>query len=170
MATPVRFFPAVTPQELMRELPDSEVLEFEADTVLLKEGSVATSCYYVLKGRIQVVKKTKKQKAVPLATVHAGDFVGEMALLSGEKRSASAVSATRVKLLEVKREDLRHLFHKNSPFAGKLALHFASTVAARSSQLLKLFGRQAGIATGGKVSPAVDVRQVLHEVYSLWAV
>jgi len=162
---------AISAEELVRELPGSKTIVFAAGKTIFREGSKAESCYLIIKGRVQILKKTKKGGDVSLATVKAGEFLGEMAMLSGEKRSASAVASTSVTAILIQHAEFESLLRAQHPFAGRLSLQLSSLLAARCHRLLRLLARQPDlIPHGGKKAPPIDVRAVLNRVYTLWAV
>ncbi len=164
-----RVLPKITPDQITRMLPHSVKREFKVDTLILKEGTKATTCYLILSGRVQISKRMKRGVNYDLALVKKGDFFGEMAMLSGRARSASAKALTVVEALEIKRADFVRLLNKQDPFAARLALHFSSALAMRCSRLLQLLAENPTQAVLGR-NKTVDVRKVLHRVYSLWAV
>jgi len=120
---------------------------------------------------VQILKKTQRGRNVLLAEVKTGEFLGEMAMLSGEKRSASAVARNRVKAIVVQFDEFETLLRQQHPFAGRLSLHLSSLLATRCHRLLRLIAHQPEIVPlGGKKAPPIDVRAVLNRVYTLWAV
>jgi len=161
----------ITAEEMVRELPSSKTIVFEVGKTIFREGSKAESCYLIIQGRVQILKKTRKGENVPLASVKAGEFLGEMAMLSGERRSASAVALTKVKAITIQHAEFVALLKAQHPFAGRLSLQLSSLLAARCHRLLRLIARQPEvIPPGGKKAPPIDVRAVLNRVYTLWAV
>lgn len=164
-------FAGINADELIRELPKSKKITHKAGQTIFKEGSKAESCYLIIQGKVQILKKTKKGGNVPLAIVKAGEFLGEMAMLSGEKRSASAVAVTKVVAISIDHAEFVTLLKEQHPFAGRLSLQLSGLLATRCHRLLRLIARQPEvIPLGGKKAPPVDVRAVLNRVYTLWAV
>lgn len=162
---------AISADELVRELPSSKTITYAAGKTIFREGSKAESCYLLVQGKVQILKKTRKGEDVLLATVKAGEFLGEMAMLSGEKRSASAIALTNVKAIIIQHAEFESLLRAQHPFAGRLSLQLSSLLAARCHRLLRLLARQPDLVPlGGKKAPPIDVRAVLNRVYTLWAV
>lgn len=156
---------------LQRVLPNARRLEYAKGDALLKEGSTATACYVVLKGRVQVTKKRARGEApLKLATIKAGEFIGEMAFLSAQPRSATATAITAVRVLEIKRATFKKLIVDEGPLATELALHFASALAGRCVNLLSHLDSSAPTRQPAKTKEPIDPREVLNKVYSLWAV
>lgn len=169
MSIASRILPRITVGEITRMLPHCRRHEFKADAVILKEGTRADSCFLILEGRVQISKRMKTRTVSKLAVMKKDDFFGEMAMLSGQPRSATARAITTVRVLEIKRTDFVRLLDKEDPFAARLALHFSSALATRCSRLLRLLAKNPGDELEGRRKP-VDVRKMLHRVYSLWAV
>jgi CRP-like cAMP-binding protein len=165
-------FPVVTAAELLKEMPEASVLELDKGITILKEGTNSALCYFLIKGQVQILKRTGKSSgALSIATVKSGSFIGEMSLFTGGKRTASVVALTKVKLLEVRRDELFQLLRSERPIATKLALHFVSTIAQRAQGLHQFIVKQSR-DRGRRTTPStqVDLRHVLDDVYALWAV
>ncbi len=162
----------IAPEELVREFPKAKSVSYASGATIFREGSKAESCYLIIQGRVQILKKTARGGNALLAEVKAGEFLGEMAMLSGEKRSASAVAVTRVKAIVIQFDEFESLLRAQHPFAGRLSLHLSSLLATRCHRLLRLIARQPEIIPlgGKKEAPPIDVRAVLNRVYTLWAV
>jgi len=86
---------------LTRDLSDAEldqlvegvvIKRFKADEILFKEGDAADGLYLIRRGSVTVSKHLGNREVV-LNYVAAGNFVGEMALVSDAPRSATVRSA-----------------------------------------------------------------------------
>jgi CRP-like cAMP-binding protein len=64
-----------------------------AGHILMAEGEAPKGVFLILSGSISVVVYSSNGHEVHLSTLSAGDWVGEMAVLSGGPRSAYAVAA-----------------------------------------------------------------------------
>ncbi len=162
---------AITPEELLRELPGAKLITHEAGAVIFREGTIAPNCYVITHGKVRILKKTNKGESIPLGLVKAGEFLGEMAMLSGERRSASAVAVTRVKAIVIEHSDFVALLREQHPFASRLSLQISTLLATRCHRLLRLIARRPDVVPlAMKKAPPIDVRAVLNKVYTLWAV
>jgi CRP-like cAMP-binding protein len=161
----------ISAEELIREFPGAKTVSHKAGTFFFKEGSKAESCYVIVHGKVQILKKTSRGENVPLAVVKRGEFLGEMAMLSGERRSASAMALTKVEAIVIEHAEFVSLLKAKNPFAGRLSLQLSTLLATRCHRLLKLIAHQPEVIplTVSKVPP-IDVRAVLNRVYTLWAV
>ena len=104
--------------------------QYQAGEVVLKEGEEAAGFYIVSSGQVEVVKDLGGPKETVLATLGAGDFFGEMALLDGYPRSASIRALEDGQCLAMTRWDfLAEL--KSSP---DMAVQLMRTLARRLRQ------------------------------------
>jgi CRP-like cAMP-binding protein len=162
---------SITPEELLRELPGAKPIAYAAGALIFREGSKAGTCYVITHGKVQILKRSKKGENIPLGMVKPGEFLGEMAMLSGENRSASAVAVNRVKAIVIDHAEFVALLKAQHPFASRLSLQLSTLLATRCHRLLRLIARQPEVVTQGvKKAPPIDVRAVLNRVYTLWAV
>ena len=70
---------------------------------IVKVGEEAEGMYFILSGQMEVELTTQS------ITLETGEFFGEMGVLDNAPRTATIVSLTECKLLELKADDLRHL-------------------------------------------------------------
>lgn len=68
--------------------------------VLVREGEKADFVYFVKKGQLQAMRVIDGAE-VTLGTIEYGEFVGEMAYINGEARSATVRALTECELIEV---------------------------------------------------------------------
>ena len=66
--------------------------EFDVGDVIFEEGSAGRELFVVLDGRIDIVKQNGAANTI-VVTLGKGEFFGEMAVIDGSARSATAVSA-----------------------------------------------------------------------------
>src|SRR6201989_1346841 len=66
--------------------------EFNVGDVIFEEGSTGRDLYVVLDGKVEIAKVHEASKTV-IVTLGKGEFFGEMAVIDGSARSATAISA-----------------------------------------------------------------------------
>jgi len=74
--------------------------DFPAGTVLFEEGQPGHDMYIVIAGEIEIRRRVSGAERV-LAVLANGEFFGEMAILSGRPRSATAVTRSAARLLVI---------------------------------------------------------------------
>jgi CRP/FNR family transcriptional regulator, cyclic AMP receptor protein len=67
--------------------------EFDVDDVIFEEGSTGRELFVVLDGQVEIAKMNGLAKTV-IVTLGKGEFFGEMAVIDGSSRSATAIAAT----------------------------------------------------------------------------
>jgi CRP/FNR family transcriptional regulator, cyclic AMP receptor protein len=66
--------------------------EFGVDDVIFEEGSTGRELFVVLDGKVEIVKVKGCSKTV-IVSLGKGEFFGEMAVIDGSSRSATAIAA-----------------------------------------------------------------------------
>ena len=77
--------------------------------VLLKQGEAGDCLYFVESGRLRIHARGEDGEEVTIAEVGPGESVGEMALLGGQPRSASASAAIDCELLRLSKAGFERL-------------------------------------------------------------
>ena len=80
---------------------------FPAGTRVFHEGDRSDACYIVSEGSFRVTREHSDGRAITLATLGPGEIFGELAMLDGDTRSASAESLTDGELLALPASDVR---------------------------------------------------------------
>ena len=77
------------------------MINFEADTIIITEGSIENQMYIVIEGKVAIYIE-RDGKEIPLATIDAPNFLGEMAIYRNQhsKYSAKALTDTRMLVIE----------------------------------------------------------------------
>ncbi len=85
---------------------------FAAGQTIFKAGQAGGEMYVVLSGKVQTYIHDEDGQQVVLAEVGPGEWFGELSLLDGDQRSATATALTQTRTCIVDREDLHLLFSK----------------------------------------------------------
>jgi hypothetical protein len=81
-------------------------------STIVREGEFGDCMYLVVEGEVRVTREGKFVKQF-----RPGEFFGEMAVLDGETRSATATAATRLRLLRLEQRDLLPLMDEQPGIA-----------------------------------------------------
>src|SRR5215467_415001 len=93
---------------------------FPAGTRVFHEGDSSDACYIVKSGNFRVTREHSDGRAITLATLGPGEIFGELAMLDGDKRSASAEALSDGELLALPAGDVRSLLSRHPEIALKL--------------------------------------------------
>jgi CRP/FNR family cyclic AMP-dependent transcriptional regulator len=66
--------------------------EYDVSDVIFEEDSTGRELFVVLDGKVDIVKNTGATRTV-IVTLGKGEFFGEMAVIDGSSRSATAIAA-----------------------------------------------------------------------------
>jgi CRP/FNR family transcriptional regulator, cyclic AMP receptor protein len=94
--------------QLQRFADAGELETFAAQEVIVSEGSLGDSIFFILSGRTEVHKEGSGGRS--LAILEAGDFFGEMTLVEATSRCASVVAL-----------ELTHVYRLPNPALHRLA-------------------------------------------------
>lgn len=89
------------------------------DDYLMKEGDKPDFVYIVKTGRLKAVSHSSGKEIV-LGTILPGEFVGEMAYINGEPRSASVIALNPCELIKIPIEKLDHLLFQKPAWSKAL--------------------------------------------------
>lgn len=96
--------------DLFRHFED--VLDFKQGDVLLQQGTQGAHMYALREGNVEI-----RVNDAPIATLEAGDFFGEMAIIDADNRSGSVVALTDGKMVPITKERFTFLVAQHPFFA-----------------------------------------------------
>ncbi len=110
----VPLFSSLSKQELELLSEKLDMVQFKKDDVIIREGDLG-DCFYIIKsGTVRVETQIEEmQHPVVLARLESGDYFGEMALITGEPRSATVIAETDVDLWRLLKSDFDTLIMNN---------------------------------------------------------
>lgn len=129
---------------LLARLPEADlkalasrgrVRSHRAGAVLFREGDPGDALYVVVEGNVRVAVLSAGGVEATVALLGPGEFVGDLALLDGRPRSASAIAHRATKTLVVTRDDFRRWLSER-PKASFALLESLSLRVRRTDEAL----------------------------------
>jgi CRP-like cAMP-binding protein len=116
--------------EELRQLATATVGHiFAPGETLIRAGDEGSSMFVVHNGKVAVqVTDTSGPRTV--AVLSEGNFFGEMALFTGEPRTANVVALEETEVLEIGHAAMKHLFETNPSLAESISWTIAERQAA----------------------------------------
>jgi CRP/FNR family transcriptional regulator len=108
---------------------------FPAGTRVFHEGDDSDACYIVKEGSFRVTREHSDGRAITLATLGRGEIFGELAMLDGDQRSASAEALTEGELLALPAADVRSLLARHPEISLKLVAGLVRRLRAANVRL-----------------------------------
>jgi len=114
---------------LGRELSDSQAEELSnvmhsRDLVdgefLFEEGATDNSLYVLLKGKLEVMKRTSTDGMASLAVLREGDLAGELSFIDSEAHSVGLRALCDSQVLTLKRKDFEVMVDKDPQIVYKV--------------------------------------------------
>ncbi|MFH0825155.1 MAG: cyclic nucleotide-binding domain-containing protein [Pseudomonadota bacterium] len=99
---------------------------FQTNEVIFRQGEQGDRMYFILEGEVEIIHGTGDGER-SLAILHPPSFFGEMALITGSPRSATAVARSKTRVLPVARDE----FLAKVSSKAELGLFIAQVLSAR---------------------------------------
>ncbi len=91
----------------------------EGDIIFKEQDEGGNEMYFIDSGRVKIVKKVGDTEAT-LAILDADDFFGEMSLITGNKRSATAIAQTDCKVHTMDKETFEYNLSNDIKFMRRI--------------------------------------------------
>lgn len=129
----VSFFSGLNSKELNKILSIAGVKRYDAGEMVFAKQDLGNNFFIVKSGRIKIFTTVGAGKKKIFAFLKKGEFFGEMSLLGGKVRSASAQAVAESELFVISKKNFRSLLVENPEFSLKLL----QTLAERLSKANK---------------------------------
>jgi CRP-like cAMP-binding protein len=110
-----------------------------AGDVIFKQGDPGDRLFVILRGEVNVLRDVGEPEPRRLATLRAGSFFGEMALLTAEPRNATVIAAEECELLAVARPHVQRLIDTDREVLRTLLRFFRARLVGTLVQTAPLF-------------------------------
>lgn len=116
-----------------------DVKNFRKGATIIREGDQGDELFIIVKGEIDIIKRTMQNEKYVVTSLNAnmgGVYVGELALIDNDKRSATVEAKTDCECLVLNREN----FIKFGDLYPEIGLHITRVIATQLSQKLRKTG------------------------------
>src|SRR6266567_7750030 len=137
----VLIFSGLSREDIAKVMGKMEEISFGAGTTIFSQGDQGDAFYLIQSGTVQVVLESRTGNSEIIAVLGPQDWFGEMALLSGEPRSATINAVKDTTVWRLRREDWDELIEKHSTWL----LQLCATLSKRLSYVDRQYstGREA---------------------------
>ena len=137
-------FGHLSDQQLEALSANSSCQSFAPGETVVRQGEQGDSLFLVVSGSLDVFQASGANPAASLpgqrvASLHSSDIFGEMALCTGEARSASVLCKKECVLIEIERKHLLPLLEEHPEILETMG----TIIAARRKELKALKGNRA---------------------------
>jgi len=99
----------------------SERLQFAKDQTIIKQGESDNRLFIIADGVVSIELNQADGSKTELGRLGVGEFFGEMALMTGEPRTADASALRSTLLLVVQKQTIKNIFSENNNFYNEMA-------------------------------------------------
>jgi small-conductance mechanosensitive channel len=114
---------------------------FAPGETVIRAGDKASSMFVINRGCVEV-RTNEDHDSRTVATLNEGDFFGEMALFTGEPRTANVLATEETEVLEIGHQAIKDLFESNPDLVESLS----HTIVERRLSLMAKQERTAEVA------------------------
>ena len=137
----IPLFSGLSREDIAKVLGKLEEKSFPPGTTIFSQGDKGDSFYFIQSGAVQVVLESPGRHRESIAVLGPQDWFGEMALLSGEPRSATIITVKDTAVWRLSRESWDELIEKHTTWL----LHFCASLSKRLARVEQQYsqGRDA---------------------------
>jgi anion transporter len=137
----IPLFSGLSREDIAKILGRLEEKFFNAGTTVFSQGDQGDSFYLIQSGAVQVILESAGGRRESIAVLGPQDSFGEMALLSGEPRSATIITVKDTTVWRLSREAWNELIERYPTWL----LHFCATLSKRLARIEQQYsqGRDA---------------------------
>ena len=132
----VPLFAGIEPSRLKLLAYTSDVVTYRQAQVLFKHGDVGDAAYVIIKGDAEVIVPSGDDE-IPIAVLHDGDFVGEIAILCDTPRTATVRAMSELKALRIRKEPFFELLHQFPEMAVEMTRLLAERLTRTTAELVE---------------------------------
>ena len=153
----IPLFSSLSREDMAKILGKLDEKSFPAGTIIFSQGDQGDSFYFIQSGAVQVVLESAGGRKENIAVFGPQDWFGEMALLSGEPRSATIITVTETTVWRLSRDAWDELIEKHPTWL----LHFCATLSKRLAHLEQQYsqGRDAFNALASEFYRSISSEQ-----------
>src|SRR5262249_4714017 len=111
-------FECLQPQELDQLANSVQTRLLEPDELLFTEGAADATLYVLAAGILEIAQKASSGETTVLGSLGAGDYIGEIGLLTGAPHAATARARTHCYVHQLSREAIAPLLAANAELAA----------------------------------------------------
>lgn len=112
----------------------SRPIHFKKGDFLMRQGEEGENAYSILSGSAEIFQNISN-RSVLLATLEAGSVVGEMGLISSNKRSADVVAKEDMDVLVIDKKLLKESLDKMPPWMEKIVSSLVSRLQTANNNI-----------------------------------
>src|SRR4029079_2450362 len=128
----------VDPEDVRTLVARARLRVFERGQVVFQRGDKADGLYVVVSGEFRIVLEAARGKEYTLSVIGPGDVLGDLPLLDGMGRTATAIASKRVQSLFVSAADFDAWLTGNPQALRAIAVGLARRLRANMERVAEM--------------------------------
>jgi CRP-like cAMP-binding protein len=133
----VPVFSTLSAEELAQVEQVAMPRRYDAGTVVFNEGDEGRTCYIVRSGRARAIQAHPDGRSITLAHFGPGDIFGELAMLDGERRSATVEATEDTVAIAILSDDMHRLLREHPDISVKLVVGLGRRLRRTNERLAR---------------------------------
>jgi len=130
----IPLFASLSRLDRARLIPNCAMIAFSQGEAIVEQGEKGDSLFIITGGTAKVVRRQPDGSTVEIALLRAGECFGEVALLTGEQRTADVIAnVTGTTVLKLSRDRFSQLMKQHNDLAQRMARLLAERVSRTTS-------------------------------------
>lgn len=118
-------FKPLTPEQLASLAENARVALYAPGEAIIRQGDPGTELFAVERGRVEVVISLENRQPLRVALLEPGAVVGELALLTGERRTATVQALAETEVIVISRNSFKPVVDANPELVERLTQRLA---------------------------------------------
>jgi CRP/FNR family transcriptional regulator, cyclic AMP receptor protein len=132
----VPLFAGIEPTRLKLLAYTSDVVTYKPGQILFRRGDAGDAAYVIIRGDAEVTISSDAGD-IPIAQLHDGDFLGEIAILCDTPRTATITAKTELQALRIRKEPFFELLHQFPEMAVEMTRLLAERLTRTTAELVE---------------------------------
>jgi CRP/FNR family transcriptional regulator len=131
------WFASLTSDEIEDLAASAETVHWDIGAIVFEEGERGEECYILHSGRVKVLRRFPDGRRITLARLGPGEIVGELAIFSGERRSATIQAIEPTVAISLGQEKIMAILRSDAEAALAVAVSLADRLRATNERLFE---------------------------------
>jgi small-conductance mechanosensitive channel/CRP-like cAMP-binding protein len=153
----VYLFSPLAPDERQLIAENLEEMRYAKNEVIIREGEAGDSFFIIEQGEVEVFVTSANGSKKSLTILSIGDFFGEIALLTGELRTASVQAITEVRVFRLKKESFKTVLEARPDILDQIS----GVLSRRKDEIVSILAEST---TGDGAVVAMNTDQAKHKI------
>lgn len=155
--------PAVPDDELRRFLQNVPTVRLRAGQTLIRHRDLSPTVYYILSGEFEILRSPTAHRSIVLGRRGVGNFLGELGVLTNQRRSADVVALTEASVAEFSAALFKERIVQCPTLAMRLMTILAEKAIGASQQVTDLVGSDVATRVYQRLCELVDPKAAQPE-------